>query len=173
MSIAECIVTYIISWWMVLFMVLPFWVRPPARPGVGHVPSAPDKPQLKRKFLITSLLAFLPTLILMGIMDARAEIYHAGSNDCAPLATYKADPGVAAVDQDATLNPYPADSLKEPTVLLDVPVGDYVDADTYNVDLTQSDLLVGTVDIRRDGASLNGHPIGGGGVYSSKCAQTR
>lgn len=67
MSIAAIIVTFSVSWWLVLFMVLPLGIRPDAQPQQGNVPSAPSQPRLKKKMgwatlgaiAITGLVYFL------------------------------------------------------------------------------------------------------------------
>lgn len=51
------IVVYVIVWWLVLFTVLPWGVRPPAQPEKGHATSAPARPRLLLKFLITTVIA--------------------------------------------------------------------------------------------------------------------
>jgi predicted secreted protein len=171
MTVIQFIVTYFISWWIVLFMVLPFWVRPPAKPELGHAPSAPEHPQLKRKFMITSVLAFIPTLILMSAM-ARAEIYHAGSHDCDPLETYNAPADLAAKDLDATMNMHPMAELDQVTMDLDIPSTNYLNPDTHNVDLSRSDLHIGQITVDREGrATLNGKAIAGEYVARSGCIQ--
>lgn len=105
MSFFELFMIYAVSWWMVLFMVLPWGVRTAEKPAPGHAASAPLNPQLKRKLIVTSMLALLVPLIAWGISEARAEsgIYHAGSNDCAQGADVALDSSVNAVDKDATL----------------------------------------------------------------------
>lgn len=170
MSIVEFTVTYIISWWMVLFMILPFWVRPSARPLPGHVPSAPEHPQLKRKFVITSVLALIPTLVLMSIMEARAEVYRAGSRDCDPLEFYEPPADLSAKDLDATLNLHPMAEMSGIRMGLDIPSANYLDPDTHNVDLSRSDLHLGEITVNREGqATLNGSLISGPDVHRSGC----
>ena len=51
------IVVYVIIWWLVLFTVLPWGVRPPEAPGKGHATSAPARPRLLIKFAITTVIA--------------------------------------------------------------------------------------------------------------------
>ena len=51
------IVVYVIVWWLVLFTVLPWGVRPPDEPGKGHATSAPARPRLLLKFAITTVIA--------------------------------------------------------------------------------------------------------------------
>ena len=43
------ILVYVMIWWVTLFAVLPWGVRPPENPEPGHATSAPDKPMLWRK----------------------------------------------------------------------------------------------------------------------------
>lgn len=57
MGIFGGVVVYIIVWWLVLFTVLPFGVRPPKDPEKGHATSAPDRPRLLLKFAITTVIA--------------------------------------------------------------------------------------------------------------------
>jgi len=51
------IVVYLMIWWMVIFMVLPFGVKPPEDPEPGHAPSAPERPMLWRKAAITTVIS--------------------------------------------------------------------------------------------------------------------
>lgn len=51
------VMVYVIIWWVVLFTVLPFGVRPPAEVEEGHDPGAPAKPMMWRKILITTVIA--------------------------------------------------------------------------------------------------------------------
>lgn len=55
------IMMYIIIWWCVLFAVLPIGVRTPEEAGVdavpGQVPSAPVRPRLVMKALLTTAIA--------------------------------------------------------------------------------------------------------------------
>lgn len=58
------ICTYFIIWWLVLFTVLPWGNRSPDNPEPGHVPSAPEKPRLVIKFLVTSAIA---AVVFLGV----------------------------------------------------------------------------------------------------------
>ena len=64
MGIVSGIVVYLITWWVVLFAILPWGVRTPDTPDPGHAPSAPVKPRLRVKFAVTSLVA---AVIWVGI----------------------------------------------------------------------------------------------------------
>ena len=48
---------YVIIWWLVLFLVLPWGVHVPDEHEPGHATSAPAKPMMWRKALITTLIA--------------------------------------------------------------------------------------------------------------------
>lgn len=66
MGIAGSIVVFIIIWWMVLFMVLPWGVTSQKEagditPGTAH--EAPVKPMLLKKMLLTTGIA----IILWGV----------------------------------------------------------------------------------------------------------
>jgi predicted secreted protein len=58
------VIVYVIVWWVVIFMVLPWGAKPPENPEPGHAPSAPENPQLLRKALATTLIA---AVIWLGI----------------------------------------------------------------------------------------------------------
>ena len=51
------VVVFVIIWWIVLFMVLPFGVRREENPEVGHESGAPRNPMLWRKVFITTAIA--------------------------------------------------------------------------------------------------------------------
>lgn len=53
------LMVYIIVWWMVLFTVLPWGNRPPETVEQGHADSAPEKPRLWLKALVTTAVATL------------------------------------------------------------------------------------------------------------------
>jgi len=50
---------YIIIWFLVLFTVLPWGVRTAEEPEPGHATSAPIRPRLGLKVLVTTVLAGL------------------------------------------------------------------------------------------------------------------
>lgn len=51
------IMVYLIIWWLVLFMVLPWGIKVPDTPEPGHATSAPEKPMLWRKAAVTTAVA--------------------------------------------------------------------------------------------------------------------
>jgi predicted secreted protein len=57
MSWATGLMVYLVIWWTVLFAVLPLGVRRAENPGKGEERGAPERPELLRKAIITSLVA--------------------------------------------------------------------------------------------------------------------
>jgi predicted secreted protein len=49
--------TYLVIWWVVLFAVLPWGVRPPDHVEPGHADGAPEKPRLWLKAGVTTIVA--------------------------------------------------------------------------------------------------------------------
>ena len=70
MSVVTGLVTYLIIWWLVLFMVLPWGNRPNESPKSGHVASAPARPRIGLKFLITTAISALIFLMMWGIIES-------------------------------------------------------------------------------------------------------
>jgi predicted secreted protein len=58
------ILVYLVVWWLVIFMVLPWGVKPPDNPEPGHATSAPDRPMLWRKVAITSVITAVVWVII-------------------------------------------------------------------------------------------------------------
>ncbi len=68
--------TFFIVWWLVFFMTLPFGVRPPEEPEPGTAPSAPERPHLLLKALVTTVIALAVTwgidwVIRSGLIELR------------------------------------------------------------------------------------------------------
>jgi predicted secreted protein len=60
MTLSIGIIVYVMIWVVVLFLVLPWGVRLPDEVRPGHATSAPEKPYIGLKFLITTVIsAFL------------------------------------------------------------------------------------------------------------------
>ena len=78
MDIVSGIVVYILLWWWVLFMVLPFGAKAPETIEKGHATSAPERPRLLKKMLITSVIAAVlwfgaDAIIASGIFTFRDQ----------------------------------------------------------------------------------------------------
>jgi predicted secreted protein len=70
MTLATGIATYVVIWWLVLFMALPFGAQPPDNPERGHATSAPAKPRLLLKFAITTVVSALIFVALYWFIDS-------------------------------------------------------------------------------------------------------
>ena len=66
MNPVTVVVVFIIIWWLILFMVLPWGISRTENPEAGHDPGAPARPMVVRKLLITTGL----TIVLFGIFMA-------------------------------------------------------------------------------------------------------
>jgi predicted secreted protein len=64
----EGVVVYVLVWWVVIFAVLPWGVRPPAQFVPGQALSAPGRPRLWFKAGITTLVAAVIWLIIFLIV---------------------------------------------------------------------------------------------------------
>jgi len=63
----EGIVAYVVIWWLVLFAVLPWGVRPTPAGDPGHAAGAPANPRLVLKAAVTTAVA---GLIWLGLFLA-------------------------------------------------------------------------------------------------------
>jgi predicted secreted protein len=57
MNWATGVMVYLVIWWTILFAVLPLGVRRLENPGKGEERGAPERPDLLRKAIITSIVA--------------------------------------------------------------------------------------------------------------------
>ncbi len=64
MNPVTAIAVYLVIWWLVLFTVLPWGVKPEENPQTGHVTSAPAQPRLRRKFLVTTGISGIIWLVV-------------------------------------------------------------------------------------------------------------
>ncbi|MEZ5932404.1 MAG: DUF1467 family protein [Alphaproteobacteria bacterium] len=73
-------VTFLIVWWLILFMVLPFGAAPPDEVSEGHASSAPAKPRLLLKLLITTVLAIGATVLIHWFLQSGLVELRPGSS---------------------------------------------------------------------------------------------
>lgn len=76
MDWVSAVVVYLLLWWWAFFMVLPFGNKAPDDVPAGHATSAPDKPRMLRKIIITTLLSTVffviaYALIVSGLFSFR------------------------------------------------------------------------------------------------------
>ena len=68
MDIVSSLVVYILLWWWVLFMVLPFGANTPEKVEKGHATSAPARPRMVLKLVITTGLSGILFIIVYFII---------------------------------------------------------------------------------------------------------
>ena len=70
MGIASGIVVYVLLWWWVFIMALPFGVRRQENVESGHDRGAPEKPHLWKKVLAATLIAAALWILAFAIIEA-------------------------------------------------------------------------------------------------------
>jgi predicted secreted protein len=85
MDPVTAVLTYLVLWWLSLFVVLPLGVRSQVEDGDvvdGSEPGAPSQPRLKRKLIQTSVLALiLFVLVWLAIVFNLARFLPGGAFD--------------------------------------------------------------------------------------------
>jgi predicted secreted protein len=66
MGWATGIMVYLVIWWIALFMVLPLGVRRVENPGRGQEAGAPERPEMLRKAIITTVVAAVLWIAFYG-----------------------------------------------------------------------------------------------------------
>lgn len=57
MSVFTGIVIYLLTWWVVIFCILPLNIESIKDTKTGNMPGAPVNPGLKRKLILTTIIA--------------------------------------------------------------------------------------------------------------------
>ena len=70
MGLISGTLVYVIIWWLVFFMVLPWGNRPPDVVEDGHASSAPENPRLWQKVGITTVIAAIIFTIIYFVAEA-------------------------------------------------------------------------------------------------------
>lgn len=65
MSNISALTVFIIVWWMIFLMALPFGSSPPETIEKGHANSAPSNPMLKKKLVWTTVITIILWLIII------------------------------------------------------------------------------------------------------------
>ena len=65
----EIIVIFVVIWWLVLFMVLPFGIQKDDETVGGNDPGAPKNPMLKKKIILTSIISFFLSVIVSVVKN--------------------------------------------------------------------------------------------------------
>ena len=68
MSILEIIIFFLVVWWPVFFIILPIGFQQlPQKSQIKFARSAPKKPNILIKFIITTLFSILVTIIFWSL----------------------------------------------------------------------------------------------------------
>lgn len=67
------IVVYLLVWWVVLFAILPLGVRSSTEGNAGP----PQNPDIKKKFLLTTLISVIIWAIIYVLIDIRIVDFRA------------------------------------------------------------------------------------------------
>jgi predicted secreted protein len=84
MTIVNGIVLYVIIWWVVIFAVLPWGIRPADSGDPSAEFGAPKNPVIWKRALWTSLVAAVIWLILFWIIEANLFSFRAWVSGGAP-----------------------------------------------------------------------------------------
>lgn len=71
MSPFSAFVVFLLIWWITLFIILPFGVRGQIEDGKvvrGSEPGAPAQTNIKKKFLITTIIAFILWVCICAVI---------------------------------------------------------------------------------------------------------
>jgi predicted secreted protein len=72
----SAIVVYVLIWWMVFFCALPFGIKNIEKPKNGTMPGAPVNPGLKRKLIITSIIAAVLWCAAYALITSNLISFH-------------------------------------------------------------------------------------------------
>ena len=70
MDIVSGVVVYILLWWWVFLMTLPFGVKSPETIETGHATSAPERPLIWRKVVVATIIAAILFSIVFMVIDS-------------------------------------------------------------------------------------------------------
>jgi predicted secreted protein len=70
MTWVQGIVAYVVIWWVVVFAVLPFGIRPVEEGDIGHAAGAPANPRLWFKAGVTTVIAAVLWLGLFLLVNS-------------------------------------------------------------------------------------------------------
>lgn len=70
MGWVSAVVVFVLSWWLIFFMALPFGVRRTETVDPGHDPGAPERTRLWTKVAVTTALAMVLTVLIHFAVEA-------------------------------------------------------------------------------------------------------
>jgi len=69
MDLVSGFVVYLLLWWWIFLMSLPFGVRAVDSPKAGHATSAPARPMLRRKMVAATVIAALLFVLIYMVIE--------------------------------------------------------------------------------------------------------
>lgn len=76
MNLTSGLFVYFVTYWTVLFCVLPWGNQAEVNPVVGNAPSAPANPRLKQKFIATGVVAAVIWVIIEVLIVSNVINFH-------------------------------------------------------------------------------------------------
>jgi predicted secreted protein len=76
MNLVTGVFLYLLIWWIVLFAVLGWGSTHAEKNQPGMMHGAPANPQLRRKFIATTLIAALVWLAIFGLIQSDLISFH-------------------------------------------------------------------------------------------------
>ncbi len=70
MTVLSGLVVYALTWWVVLFAVLPLKITASDKTVPGIMPGAPAHPRLKQKLLLTTLISLLVWGLICAVITS-------------------------------------------------------------------------------------------------------
>ena len=68
MSTSNAIVLYLVIWWISLFLFLPLNIKNQKNVKKGNDPGAPEKPEIRKKFLTTTIFSIFVWMVIFIVM---------------------------------------------------------------------------------------------------------
>lgn len=76
MGIVSGIVVFLLTWWTVLFCILPWGNQPDQNPEVANAKSAPANPRILKKFAVTTVLSCVLWVMIYGLIQSDVISFH-------------------------------------------------------------------------------------------------
>jgi predicted secreted protein len=76
MSWVSGLFVYFITYWTVLFAILPWGNHADPKPVTGHAPSAPANPRIKQKFIATAIVSAIIWIIIYVLIKIEIINFH-------------------------------------------------------------------------------------------------
>lgn len=76
MSWVSGLFVYFITYWTVLFAILPWGNHAEINPVTGHAPSAPANPRIKQKFIATGIVSAIIWIIIYVLIKIEIINFH-------------------------------------------------------------------------------------------------